>query len=349
MPSPVTMADIARRAGVSTATVSLSLRNQPDISPQMRARVQALARRLGYKPNPYISALMRSRRHGRMPSTRPVLALICALDRVDGWRNSSSPTRRAIREGALARAGELGYSAQEFWLHQDGMSPERFSAMLHARGIQGLILGPQPDGAAPPRMQWQHFSAVTLSVPLPFLPLHAVCHDQYFSVLRAMQECARMGYRRPGLVLRRSHREFFQGRWEAGFWNAQQSVPGLASVPPFFPENLEDRAAFEDQSLEEWLVRRKPDVILTLAFDFVEAALRRLGRRVPQDVGLVGLSCPEIGSRMTGIHQHGMLLGATAVDVLIGMIERHETGLPQQATTTMVEGLWNPGATVRPQ
>jgi LacI family transcriptional regulator len=289
---------------------------------------------------------MRSRRKGRPVAGRPVLALVCAFEQPDGWRNSYSATLRLIREGALSRAEQHGYQGQEFWLHQDGMSAERFSEMLRARGIQGLLLGPLPDGVAPPELRWDYFSAVSLSVPFKSLTLHTVCNDHYFSSYRAVHECHRLGYRRPGLVLRQSHRSRFQGRWEAGFFSAQYSLPGIIQTRPHFPENLEELSRFDLANFERWLDREKPDVIVTHGTDFVEDVLRRLGRKVPTGIGLAGLSCPQDGDHFSGIYQHGRAIGATATDVLIGMVERHEKGLPGQAVTTMVEGLWNPGETL---
>jgi LacI family transcriptional regulator len=340
------MADVARRAGVTTATVSLALRNKPNIPATTRDRIVALAEKLGYLPNPYVSALMRSRRRGRPVTHAPMLALVCGLDRADGWRNSPSPTRRLIREGVVARAAALGYQTQDFWLHQDGMSAERFSDMLHARGIEGLLLGPLPDGAAPPALRWEYFSAVSLSVPFHALPVSTVCNDHYFSSFRAVVECSRLGYRRPGLVLRASHREHFQGRWEAGFFAGQNSQSNLGRARPLFVDNLEEPARFDTVKFRRWLERERPDVIVTNATDFLESFLRKLGHRVPEDIGIAGLSCPELGQRVSGICQNGRLIGATAVNALVSMIERHEKGLPRQAVTTMVEGIWNLGSTL---
>lgn len=349
----VTMKDIARRAGVSTATVSMSLRNQPGIGAGTRDRIAALARRLGYRPNPYVSALMRSRRQGHVHTSRPVVALVNGLDGPDAWRTSPSDMRRRIREGALERAVELGYQGQEFWLHQDGMTAERFSEMLHTRGIQGLLLGPRADETPPPDLRWEYFSAVSLSVPSQTLPLHGVCNDHYFSSWCAVRECHRLGYHRPGLVLRRADRDYFQGRWEAGFFSAQQSLPGLAPTSPLFIDHGETNASFRLRMAEfaRWLKVERPDVIImsSLGIEALEQALRRLGWQVPRDIGLVGLSCPALGHRISGIYQNGRLIGATAMDILVGRVERHEKGLPEQAITTMVESLWNPGATLRPQ
>jgi len=43
--------DVAEAAGVSTATVSRVLTNQPHIRPELRARVQAVVDQLSYRPN----------------------------------------------------------------------------------------------------------------------------------------------------------------------------------------------------------------------------------------------------------------------------------------------------------
>ncbi|NLX07493.1 MAG: LacI family transcriptional regulator [Phycisphaerae bacterium] len=59
----VTLQDIARRAGCSANTVSLSLRDSPRISKAMRARVQKLAEELNYAPN-YAAQNLRRRRSG---------------------------------------------------------------------------------------------------------------------------------------------------------------------------------------------------------------------------------------------------------------------------------------------
>ena len=48
------MKTVAAQAGVTQATVSMSLANNPRIPLATRERVQAIARELGYRPNPYV-------------------------------------------------------------------------------------------------------------------------------------------------------------------------------------------------------------------------------------------------------------------------------------------------------
>jgi LacI family transcriptional regulator len=338
------MRHIAERAGVTEATVSMALANNPRISSATRTRIQELARTLNYQPNPYVSALMRTRRQGRLLNDRPVLALVSCFSTADGWRKApDAPTVRQMREGAIERAAMRGYQAQEFWLHQDGMSPERFSEVLHTRAIRGVLLGPGAVGAPPPVLKWDYFAAVSLSVPSPTHTITTVCNDHFFSSLRVARECFRLGYRRPGLVVLSSHRARFQGRWEAGVLIAQREHPELHPVEPLLLNDWNEAP----EALREWNARHRPDVIISPSAEALQPVLVNQGLAVPGKVGLVSLACADPGSSCSGIFQNGKLIGATAIDVLIGMVERHERGLPEQATTLMVEGVWNPGQTLR--
>jgi LacI family transcriptional regulator len=88
-------------------------------------------------------------------------------------------------------------------------------------------------------------------------------------------------------------------------------------------------------------------VIVSPSTDVLLPHLKRLGWRVPRDIGLASLACPERGHASSGIWQNGTLIGATGMDTLISMLERNERGLPEQAHTVMIEGIWNPGRTLR--
>ena len=343
MPPGITMKSIAAQAGVTQATVSMSLSNNPRIPLVTRERIQAIAKKLGYQPNPYVSTLMRIRRAGKPLKDKPALALVCGQRTADGWRNHPAATIRQMREGAMERAAMRGYRAQEYWLHRDGMSNERFSEMLHARGIQGLLLSPLAEGDLPPVLRWEYFASVSLSVPLPSHTVTTVCNDHYFSSLQAVRECHRRGYRRPGLVLRHIHQNRFQGRWQAGVMVSSHMLPDLRLVEPLYVEDFTGPAP-----IVRWLKREKPDVLISPGGAQLRDMLVRVGWKIPHDLGIVGLSCPELGDPISGIWQNGAMIGALAVDTLVGLLERHEHGLPEQATTLMVEGKWNEGRTVRP-
>lgn len=342
MSRPVTMKTVAEQAGVTQATVSMCLANNPRIPPETRKRICAIAEKLGYQPNPYVSALMRVRRQGKTQRDRPIIALVNGLESDTAWRNSSAQTVRQMREGAIERAASRGYRTEEFWLHQQGMTAERFSKMLHARGIHGLLLGPLAIGSPAPQLLWQHFTAVRLGVPLPDLTVTSVCNDHFFSSLQVARECWNLGYRRPGLVMRDHHRERFQGRWDGGLMVAENLLPGTKPVRPLFLKSWEEQRPFAS-----WLRREKPDVIITPGAAELQLQLRALRLKIPQDIGLASLACPHLGDPCSGIFQNGTLIGATGIDLVISMLERNERGLPAQAQTLMIEGVWNSGKTLR--
>jgi len=57
----MTLADLARLAGVSTATASVALNNKPGVSDETKKRIVELAREVGYRPNRAGRALRQSR------------------------------------------------------------------------------------------------------------------------------------------------------------------------------------------------------------------------------------------------------------------------------------------------
>src|ERR1044071_9901410 len=68
----ITLQEIAEEGHVSRATVSLALRNHPSIPSETRGRIQAVANRLGYRPNPLISTLMSYQRRAKGGAERGI-------------------------------------------------------------------------------------------------------------------------------------------------------------------------------------------------------------------------------------------------------------------------------------
>ena len=79
----------------------------------------------------------------------------------------------------------------------------------------------------------------------------------------------------------------------------------------------------------------------------IELLDKGLGKSVPKDIGVVILSCHTKDDTVSGIFEFPKLLGAQAAEILVRKIMLNEVGLPEHPLTFSVNGMWNPGTTVR--
>lgn len=337
---PITMRDVAARAKTSVATVSKCLRGMPTIPLSTRDRVRRIAEQMGYRPHPFISALMRSRRKRRPAvAQQPTLAYVTAYPTERGWQVEAF--FRALYAGARARAEQRGYLLSPFWLHRDGMSGERFGEILRARGISGMLFNPFPDHGAKLELAWQDFSVVAHGLSLVSPVFHRTSNDHHQSMMLAMLEAQRRGYRRPGFTLDGATTVRLEYRWEAAYMVACAKL-GFATIPPLL---LPTR--WRPDEIAGWVRREQVDVVIGL---FLEEQIDELARRgigAQADIGLLSLSVASLGSPLSGIRQNPSAMGAVAADQLVNMVERNETGIPAEPITLTIEGVWNEGRTVR--
>ena len=192
--NPVTLKMIAQVAGVTHPTVSRALRNDSrNISEATCKRIQEIARSLGYRPDPAMSALIAHRTRVRQHGEYSKIAVLSA------WGSRPLPSYfREQYHGMSSRAKELGYETEIFAIPEEPSAQMRFSRTLVARGIRGIIVGPLPVARMTLHMEWKHFSAVTTGYSLssPSLPYVASNHLQgietIYNKLRAL------GYRKIG-------------------------------------------------------------------------------------------------------------------------------------------------------
>jgi DNA-binding LacI/PurR family transcriptional regulator len=337
----VTLQDLAEKAGVHRSTVSLALRDHPRISKAVRRRVRALAEKMGYRINPLVAALMQSRRSGRAVK-HVAIAYVTNYPTRFGWRPPHHD-RPDYFPGAEARARELGYKLEHFWMAEPGMTPERLCDILSTRGIHGVLIGRLPPGQSELQLIWDRFSCVALGLTLRAPKLHRVAEDHYSSACRAMDEMAARGLRRIGFVFSEANDSPGVGeRWlGAYFERAMRLNPGEA-LAPFFLEQHEDSAA----SFGAWLERWKPDGLLVTHAMPVVAWLKKIGRRAPADVGLATLvnDRPERGA--AGVFCPAAKLGALAVETVVGLMHRGEVGLPTDAHEVLLPAHWRDGRTL---
>ena len=337
---PVTLKEIATQAGVSVMTVSRALRNHPNISPATQQRVKAIAERLGYRPNPLVSALMTYRRAARPVRADLALGFLTDFPTHDGWRRVK--LYKEIFEGAQTSADRHGFHLEEFWLREPGMTDARMSQILYTRNVGGAIIAPLPMAQGELKLDWDKLSAVTIGYSLTGPLLHRAVNHQFRSMRLALRQLRRLGYRRIGLALPASINDRVDHQWVGSFLGEQVDYPPADRVPYLALPDPEWNVA----NFGRWFREHRPDAIVTQSdelFDWI----KELGRRVPDDVGIAHLNCSDTSGRVAGIYQNGPTVGAVAVEFLVGMVLRCERGVPALAHSVLVEGTWVSGATLR--
>jgi LacI family transcriptional regulator len=339
MPRIPSHKDIAEKADVSQMTVSLALRNHPSLPAATRLRIQRIAQDIGYTRDPRVAEIMGYLRHRRGFKDYPVIAFINVWGKRSAARDN--PYFRLFCAGASARAHELGFRLEEFWLREPGMHAARLSGILRTRGILGLILPMIPPGEPSIGLDWEAFSVVAISLNAHALGLHHVCNNRVHTMELTFEQLLRRDYRRIGLVLDRDIDERSRHQWASHFHWAQSRLPLTQRVPLLVQPHYE-RATF----LSWWRAKR-PDVVVSPHAPILEW-MRAARCQVPAQCGFCGFGLHDgHGSDVAGIDERPALVGSAAIDQVTSQMQRNERGFPQDRREILVEGIWRAGGTLR--
>jgi len=353
----VTLARIAEKAGVHVTTVSLALRNHPRLPKETRQRIQALAKAMGYAPDPMLRALVSYRGNMMVHRNKATLAYVTNWATRWGWKQVTA--HPDFYAGALAKAKELGYELEHFWLREEGMTQGRLSQILYSRGITGLIIashGREMGDAL--RLDWEHLSAVKIDY-FPHEPvLHNVTNNQCDIVRLAMQKVMALGYRRIGFVMHRGWDHAVDHLWMAGFLVEQQALPTRERIPAhLFPEPEPIERWFNESKSDvvvdsgpfrQWFEKYEPEVVISKG-SFVRREFAAMGVRIPGDVAFVNVFLEDFSGAVAGVRQNHADVGAQAVEILSGQLQHNKFGVPEIPKTTYVEGTWFDGKSCPPK
>ena len=338
-PSRIRLKDIAKEAGLSLSAVSMALKNDPSMSPKTIERVKQLAKKMGYMPDPALSALSAYRSKLRIQNKFSVLGLVTNWSKRDSW--SGIANQKEVIRGAEERALQLGYSLQPFWAREDGASPKRFSQILRARGIRGLILAPFENNDDKLDLEWKHFSVVTISRLSQYTLFHHVVQNHYMDMLKCWEKLSERGYSRVGLVVQSELDIRWSYQWDAAhIFSQTQRVSSEDVIPVLRVEGENDHDA-----IRAWLRKHRPHVVISRCHHFLEA-VKQEGLRIPQDIAYISLNLNDDIENATGIRHRRDMLGAMAVDVLNSLLQRNHKGPDDVSLGTQVDGIWQEGATL---
>ncbi|MGW3357735.1 LacI family DNA-binding transcriptional regulator [Streptomyces bungoensis] len=318
-----TMADVARAAGVSVATVSHVLNATRPVLPGTRQAVLDAVDALGYTPNTLARSLVTSR-------TRSIGLAVSAI---------SNPYFTEILQGVEAAALAAGYSLLIADPHDDPAHERKVVQLLHERRVDGMIVAPSADPRGLVAYVGRH------SVPTVFLdrvvqvesaaPEQAlaqaatgpalfdqVCAENAGPTARLVGHLAELGHRRIGLVAGSPGLSTTSERI-AGYRQALTAA-GLTHDEDLVVSGNSESAGAERATAALLSLPSPPTALVTANNAMTIGALRALrglGLSVPDDLALCCFDdfawADLFSPRLTAIAQPSRELGAEAVRVLL--------------------------------
>lgn len=337
---PVTLQDIAQRAGVSKMTVSLALRGHPDAAPETRDRLRRIAQEMGYRPNPLIVAHMAQLRAGHRSAFAGTIAYVGIGPPPPKKDEPPKTQNMRIFRGARRRAEALGYQLEWFPLDNPEIDGRRLTEILRARGILGVVMGVNQLVEARSHLDWQQFAVAAIGRTEVGVELHRTVGDYYRAVREACQRCRARGYRRIGLAISREHDLAHQNLHRSAFLGAQSEWPASDHVPPLIADRWEPEPFFA------WVKQNRPEVVIT-SYDDPIQWIYDAGLRIPEDLGIIR---PHVNDRALGVA--GFLfedteLGSAAVDLVVEQLNHNERGVPEMVKRVLLRGRWFEGKSLR--
>jgi len=278
----VTLADVARWAGVSLATASRALHGTTGrtVGPELRARVKAAAAELNYSPNANAQAVVRG--------TTTTVGLIV--------HDIGDPSAAALASGVMAAAAERNLIVTIGSTMSDPFTEIRHVEALRSQRAKAVILAgsrfndrESTERLAEELVGFSVGGGYVAVVGQHSLPLNTIIIDNAGGAARLARALVALGYHRFALLAGPEALVTSEDR-VAGFRS------GLAEVGVELPEENIISAQFTrdggyvgmtellDRDLDVELVFAVNDVMAVGAI----AALRDQGHRVPQDMAVAG-------------------------------------------------------------
>ncbi|MGF0172386.1 LacI family DNA-binding transcriptional regulator [Streptomyces sp. Marseille-Q5077] len=307
-----TMADVARSAGVSVATVSHVLNGTRPVLPHTRQAVLDAMDELGYTPNTLARSLVTSR-------TRSIGLAVSAI---------SNPYFTEILQGVEAGALEHGYSLLIADPHDDPVHERKVVQLLHERRVDGMIVAPSAEPHELLAYLGRHKVPTVLLDRVVDAPADGatgfdqVCADSAAPMARLVTHLADLGHRRIGLVAGLPGLSTTSERLTG--YRDGLTAAGLGYDEHLVVHGDSESAAAELATAALLALAAPPTALVTANNAMTIGALRALrdhGLSVPDDIALCCFDdfawADLFSPRLTAIAQPSRDIGAQAVRVLL--------------------------------
>jgi DNA-binding LacI/PurR family transcriptional regulator len=342
-------------------TASQALNNRTNVLPETRARVLDAATTLGYAVRPRRLAKAGTTERALQPE--PIVAVIGMLTKHDlGMPVEINPFFSHVQLGVEAECRARHISLMYANVDVDESNhPITWPRMVSDGAVAGLILvGTFIEDAVGGLNRLLNKPIVLVDSYAPNLPFDNVEIDNVRGALLAVEHLIVHGHRHIGLIGWQPACSPDIHERHVGYLKAL-AAHGIAQQPSYIEVGRMHRR--EGYAATRALLRRAPEVTAIFATNDdtaigVMSAALDLGRRVPQDLSVVGFDnidlAAEVKPALTTIHVHKSWLGRLGVQQLINRIQtpdqpqlstvvstrliERESVAPPRATTPIAQG-----------
>jgi LacI family transcriptional regulator len=322
----VRIVDIARKAGVSAATVSLVLNDKPGVGDETRRRVRSIARQLEYQspravPQAVTASdslcLMHIARHGHTVNRDHDVFI---ADYIEGLGRGSKQAGLSLEVSTFART-----------------PIEQIIAAAQEHPAAGLVvLGTELSASDVEAFAAVKKPLVFLDTYHEFLPFDFVDMNNEDSVFTILSHLQAKGHRRIGMVKGSFQGETRNFRLREAAFVASLARLGLPFEERFvFPTDSTFHGAYDDLLA---ILRRGAELPTALfcSNDIIACgclkALAAHGVRVPDEVSLVGFDdlplAAVVDPPLTTVQVSKAEIGRTAVSLLVNRIRTENASPP---------------------
>lgn len=310
--SAPTLDDVARAAGVSTATVSRALNSPGRVAKSTLSRVMDAVRQLDYTPN-FSARAMASN------ASRTIGAIIPTMENAIFARGL-----QAFEEELRARGYMLLVASSSY---DPAREAEQLRGLI-SRGVDGLLLiGHDRDPEVLEYLAARHTPAVAAWAYAPTAALPSVGFDNRIAMRFMAERVLSFGHVRLGMIsapveVNDRARMRLQGVRDA-MWNAglRPETLRLIEVPYGIEEGGDAFMALINSDPRPTAILCGNDVLAVGAM----VAARECGLRVPQDVSVTGFDDIELAQiiqpGLTTVHVPHREMGRQAAATLVDMLE----------------------------
>lgn len=321
-----TMADVAKEAQVSVATVSRLLNNLGSVSPETAERVYAAISKLSYEPNLLARNL-------RKNESRVILLLA---------PNVTNPYYAHILSGIGDAAAGLGYSALIFTTADDLSREREGLEMLKKHRADGAILMASNLGCDWLLEYADSYPVVQCSEFDPKVDIPHVSIDNYKAAVQTMDYLISLGHSRIAMVS--SENQYFSTSLRLRGYRDSLVSHGIEVREDYIAYASQDYSftSGKDRTRDLLSVKHRPTAIFcisdTLALGAITAA-REMGYRVPEDVTVIGFDDVDDTTKfhpyITTVSQPCYELGKQSMQLLFSLMSQakdvpHQVILPHQ-------------------